>query len=123
MAQSSEMLRLAVRLTVRAPGRTALTMVGLALGVGPFIAMVRFGEGARRSVVSQFEVLGSNLLKVQPLDSGASPRARPPGPLSDTDVSSIEREATTIDRVYPVNRRNGSISRLGEQRPTMLYGV
>ncbi len=65
MALGRETWRLALKLIVRQPGRSALTMLGLAIGVGAFIAMVSFGEGARRSVVAQFEVLGTNLIKVQ----------------------------------------------------------
>ena len=56
----------AAQILVRYPGRSALTMLGLAIGVAAFIAMVSFGEGARRSVIAQFDMLGTNLLVVSP---------------------------------------------------------
>ncbi|HEV8547553.1 MAG TPA: ABC transporter permease, partial [Polyangiaceae bacterium] len=101
MGLGRETWRLALKLIVRQPGRSALTMLGLAIGVGAFIAMVSFGEGARRSVVAQFEVLGTNLIKLQPSSPGINPRARPALPLTDTDVRFLQREATTIAQVLP----------------------
>jgi len=123
MGFGRETWRLALKLIVRQPGRSALTMLGLAIGVGAFIAMVSFGEGARRSVVAQFEVLGTNLIKLQTTNPGINPRARAPMPLSDADVRFIEREATTIAHVLPVARRNAGVAFGGEQRPTWINGV
>ncbi len=123
MGLGPETWRLAFKLVVRQPGRSALTMLGLAIGVGAFIAMVSFGEGARRSVVAQFEVLGTNLIKLQTSSPGLNPRARAPVPLTDTDVRFIQREATTVSRVLPVARRNAGVAFGGEQRPTWINGV
>ncbi len=123
MGFGRETWRLAFKLIVRQPGRSALTMLGLAIGVGAFIAMVSFGEGARRSVVAQFEVLGTNLIKLQTSSPGLNPRARAPMPLTDADVRFIQREATTISRVLPVARRNAGVAYGGEQRPSWINGV
>jgi putative ABC transport system permease protein len=123
MALGRETWRLAFKLVVRQPGRSALTMLGLAIGVGAFIAMVSFGEGARRSVVAQFEVLGTNLIKLQTSSSSGNPRARAPLPLTDADVRFIQREATTVSRVLPVARRNAAVAYGGQQRPTWINGV
>ncbi len=123
MALGRETWRLAFKLVVRQPERSALTILGLAIGIGAFIAMVSFGEGARRSVVAQFEVLGTNLIKLQTSNPGLNPRARAPVPLTDGDVRFIEREATTVARVLPVARRNAGVAYGGEQRPTWINGV
>jgi putative ABC transport system permease protein len=123
VALGPETWRLALKLIVRQPGRSALTMLGLAIGVGAFIAMVSFGEGARRSVVAQFEVLGTNLIKVQSSTPGLNPKARPSVPLTDGDVTMLERESTTLARVLPVARRNGGVSYGGVERPTFVFGV
>ena len=45
----SETFGMAFETLRRNPARSALTLLGLAIGVGAFIAMVSFGEGARRS--------------------------------------------------------------------------
>lgn len=49
--------------------RTALTMLGIIIGVGAVIAMVPVGAGAERRIAEQIRALGSNLIVVQ---SGAS---------------------------------------------------
>ena len=46
--------------------RSALTMLGMVVGVGAVIAMVAVGQGASERVENQIESLGSNLIVVQP---------------------------------------------------------
>ncbi len=46
--------------------RSALTMLGIIIGVGAVIAMVAVGGGAREMVVAQIRSLGANLLVVIP---------------------------------------------------------
>jgi putative ABC transport system permease protein len=46
--------------------RSALTMLGMVVGVGAVIAMVAVGQGASEKVQSQIESLGSNLIVIQP---------------------------------------------------------
>lgn len=75
-------------------------MLGLAIGVGAFIAMVSFGTGARASVMQQFEMLGTRVVYIWGnmgrRDFGASGK-----PLSDADVEALERDAMAIERVVP----------------------
>ena len=52
----SEVVGRAIRTAIRNPGRTVLTMLGLAIGVGAFLAMVSFGTGARSSVMDETSV-------------------------------------------------------------------
>ena len=46
--------------------RTALSLVGMAIGVAAVITLTALGEGARRYVIDQFASIGSNLLIVVP---------------------------------------------------------
>ena len=46
--------------------RSALTMLGIIIGVAAVIAMVAVGGGAREQVVAQIRSLGANLLIVMP---------------------------------------------------------
>jgi putative ABC transport system permease protein len=123
MIRGSETVRLAFKLVVRRPGRSALTLLGLAIGVGAFIAMVSFGEGARRSVLAQFEALGTKVLRIQPVDSGADLRARPPAPLTDDDVALLTRETMTVARVLPLGQRRASVTHGSRQRATSITGA
>ena len=98
-----ESARIALKSLVRNPGRSGLTILGLAIGVAAFIAMVSFGEGARASVVEQFQSFGINVLTV--VREGARADGRSPAPLTDADLEVVMRETTTIDFVVPVARR------------------
>src|SRR6185436_11902300 len=91
-------LRMALQMPLRQPGRSALTTLGLAIGVGAFIAMVSFGRGARTSVVAQFETLGSNILRVKTQFGGGN---ESPHLLNYGDVVALKREATSIASVVP----------------------
>jgi putative ABC transport system permease protein len=95
---TSESLPIALQMPVRNPGRSLLTTLGLAIGVGAFIAMVSFGRGARSSVISQFETLGSNQLRIK-TEYGLS--SEPPHLLVPTDVDALRRESTTLTYVVP----------------------
>ena len=46
--------------------RTALSMLGVAIGIAAVIMLTALGEGARRYVIDQFASLGTNLLIVLP---------------------------------------------------------
>ncbi len=103
----------AAQVLVRYPGRSALTMLGLAIGVAAFIAMVSFGEGARRSVVAQFDMLGTNLIVVSPFSGQREALNKSVQPLTNSDVQSLRREATTLRDVIPVARLDQDVSRDG----------
>lgn len=93
----SEGLMMALQVPLRKPGRSALTTLGLAIGVGSFIAMVSFGSGARSSIVAQFEALGSNVLRLRT----SYGRSKPPRPLDENDVKALQRQSTTLSQVVP----------------------
>ncbi len=115
-----ETLRMAVQVLVRNPVRSALTVLGLAIGVGAFIAMVTFGEGARQSVVGQFEAMGTNILNVASRASEKTVGDLAPKPLSDRDVRALERDTTSLARVVPVARAQADVSAGGRSE---RYGV
>jgi putative ABC transport system permease protein len=112
-------MRMALQVPIRNPGRSALTALGLAIGVGAFIAMVSFGRGARTSVVSQFEALGSNLLRVRVnFSANEAPRL-----LSHEDVAALRRETTTLELVVPTAQRAMDVSYGGRSYKTSIRGT
>jgi len=46
--------------------RTALTLLGIMIGVGSVVAMLAIGEGAKQSVLNRISAMGTNLLMVRP---------------------------------------------------------
>jgi putative ABC transport system permease protein len=61
--------RIALRALVVNKMRSALTMLGIIIGVGAVIAMIAVGSGAQRRIAEQIASMGSNLIMVM---SGSS---------------------------------------------------
>jgi len=59
-------LKVAFRALGRNKLRTALTMLGIVIGVGAVIVMVSIGQGAQSRVLDQISSMGSNMLFVMP---------------------------------------------------------
>ncbi|HPP83905.1 MAG TPA: ABC transporter permease, partial [Rubrivivax sp.] len=59
-------LLLALRAIRRNLLRSALTTLGIVIGVAAVVTMVTVGRGATKAVAAQIESLGSNLLMVRP---------------------------------------------------------
>ena len=58
-------LKIALRALARNKARSALTMLGIIIGVASVIAMVSLGQGAQKQVQDQISSMGANLLIVQ----------------------------------------------------------
>ncbi|MET0340875.1 MAG: ABC transporter permease [Polyangiales bacterium] len=116
----TDSVRMALSVPLRNPGRSALTALGLAIGVSAFIAMVSFGRGARGSVVSQFETLGSNLLRVRRQVAAGEVEPRP---ITDRDVAALKRESTTLAFVVPTVQRIFDVTHAGRHARTNVTGT
>ncbi len=77
--------------------RTALTLLGIVIGVASVIVMLAVGEGARRKVMSEMGALGASLLYVY---GNVPPDGGPEGQLSDGDLAAIG-ELPEVRRVIP----------------------
>ncbi|MEK6775668.1 MAG: ABC transporter permease [bacterium] len=85
--------------------RSALTMLGMIIGVGAVIAMLAVGTGAGRKIAEQISSMGSNLLMVLPgattsggvrMGSGTQPT------LTLADADAIRKECPAVQDVAPV---------------------
>jgi putative ABC transport system permease protein len=99
-----ELLRLGLRALRRNALRSALTMLGIVIGVAAVIAMVTMGAGVTAQVGADLSRLGTNLLLVRPgqahPESGGARSDAPPFTLGD--VQAIEREVPEAVAVAPV---------------------
>ncbi|MCB9869883.1 MAG: ABC transporter permease [Planctomycetes bacterium] len=64
-------IRIALRALARNRVRSALTMLGVVIGVAAVIAMVAIGQGATSSVQQQIASMGDNLLMIVPGSSSS----------------------------------------------------
>src|SRR5574337_577134 len=84
--------------------RSALTMLGIIIGVGAVIAMVAVGTGASRQIAEQISSMGSNLLIILPgatSAGGVRMGAGTQSTLSMGDAEAIMRECPAVSDVAP----------------------
>jgi putative ABC transport system permease protein len=97
-------LKIALRALARNKMRSALTMLGIIIGVGAVIAMVGVGQGAQQKVQDQIASMGTNLLFVS---SGTVTRGGLHMGWGQTktlvyeDMKAMQREIPTIAMAAP----------------------
>jgi putative ABC transport system permease protein len=92
--------------------RSALTMLGIFIGVAAVIAMVAVGGGAREQVLRQIRSLGSNLMVVFPGNltaAGVRLGAGFANTLSEDDAAAIERLVPSVQVAAPTNRGGAQV--------------
>ena len=97
--------RMALKSIFKNKMRTALTMLGIVIGVGAVIVMVAIGNGAQAQIKNQISGLGTNLIVITAGSvntGGASQGAQSFNRLTVDDVDAIHREATLLAGVSPV---------------------
>ena len=85
--------------------RSALTMLGIIIGVGAVIAMLAVGTGASRQISAQISSMGSNLLMVLPgstTSGGVRMGAGTQATLTMADADAIVKESPAVADVAPV---------------------
>ena len=70
--------------------RSALTLLGIIIGIGAIIALVSIGEGLNQAVAKEFEVLGLNTLFVEPGSSENISSTATAKSLKEDDIGIIE---------------------------------
>jgi len=102
--------------------RSALTMLGVIIGVASVVLLVAIGTGTKQKVEQQVEGLGSNLLLVVPgrIEVGNAPVV---SPLTLKDVDAVTRVVGDPDRVA-VTVASGATARAGARSDfTTVQGV
>jgi ABC-type antimicrobial peptide transport system, permease component len=105
-------LKIAIRALTRNKMRSALTMLGIIIGVGAVIAMVSIGQGAQSMIQTQIGSMGSNMLFVQPGNvrtGGVSQGLGAASTLTEDDVLAMEREIPTISLASPSMRATAQL--------------
>ncbi|MDA8241161.1 MAG: ABC transporter permease [Nitrospiraceae bacterium] len=85
--------------------RSALTMLGIIIGVSAVITMLAVGTGARQRIGEQMASIGSNLLMVLPgstTSGGVRMGAGTQPTLSTGDAEAIQKECLSVMYVAPV---------------------
>jgi len=90
-AFEQESFRMATRSIVERKVRSALTVLGIVIGIAAIVSLVSVGEGMRGMVVEQLEQFGANKIMVMAqMQTGFGPSAQGE-PLDDGDLQDIKR--------------------------------
>ena len=106
--------------------RSALTMLGVFIGVAALIAMVAVGQGANEAVRKQIESLGTNLLVVIPgatLMGGMRSGQGSASTLTVVDAEALRREAPAVGSVSYLIRQSGQVRYANQNWTTSIQGV
>jgi putative ABC transport system permease protein len=119
------LLRIALRALAVNKLRSALTMLGIVIGVGAVIVMIAVGAGAQARVEEQIRALGSNLLLVMPGSTTAGGVRMGFGSgstLTEDDVVAINREIPEA-LAAPALRGSAQVIWGNANWSTQIFGV
>jgi putative ABC transport system permease protein len=106
--------------------RSALTMLGIIIGVGAVIAMLAVGTGASEKISEQISSIGSNLIIILPgsttsgglrMGMGSQPT------LTRDDADAIQKECSAVEEAAPVLNGAAQVVSGNQNWSTGVYGT
>ncbi|HET7746059.1 MAG TPA: ABC transporter permease [Vicinamibacteria bacterium] len=120
-------VRIALTAIRRNKIRSALTMLGVIIGVASVIAMIALGSGARAAIDEQIQNQGTNVIFVSAGSFGRGPGAVRGGAGSITtltleDARAIQEQVPTVARVSPMVRGRAQVVAGNQNWNTQVEG-
>ena len=106
--------------------RSALTSLGIIIGVAAVIVMLAIGEGANKQVQANMESMGSNLLTIRSATAktgGVSMGMGTKPTLSIKDSDTIRKTARGIEAVAPIMSSSKQVMYGNQNWSTTVYGI
>jgi putative ABC transport system permease protein len=106
--------------------RSALTMLGIIIGVAAVIAMVAVGSGATARIQQQIQSIGSNLILVVPgsiTTSGIRLGSGQTVTLTEDDAKAIQSECPAVAIVAPTSRGAAQVTFGNSNWATSILGT
>lgn len=108
--------------------RSGLTILGIVIGIGSVIAMISIGQGAKGTIESNIQSLGSNLVMVMPsfqrnVGSQVSTGRGSAQTLTQEDANAIQKEITLAKAVAPEISRRYQVTAKGKNTNTEVIGT
>jgi len=119
-------VRIALQAVAANPMRSALTVLGIVIGVGSVIAMVAVGQGATQRIQDQIRSIGSNILIVLSGSSTAGGLRAGSGTLlrlTEEDAAAIQAECPAVDLAIPTVRGTAQIVFGNQNWSTIVQGA
>ena len=105
--------------------RSALTALGIVIGVGCVVAMIGIGQGSQAAIQAQIKDLGTNFLLVFPgtaTQSGARIFTGQPT-LTEDDVAAVRAECPSVAAISSYSRTAAQVAAGGVNWSTSIQGV
>ncbi|MFH0131638.1 macrolide ABC transporter ATP-binding protein/permease MacB [Variovorax sp. VaC1] len=104
-ARFAEAFRMAWRSMMAHRMRTALTMLGIIIGITSVVSIVAIGEGAKRFVLSDIKAIGTNTLDIYPGHDFGDDKAAGIRTLLPSDLQALSAQSY-VHSVTPVTMRS-----------------
>ena len=119
------LIRISAKALLRNKTRTALSMLGIVIGIAAVIAVVNLGEGLKQSTANQLSDMGTNLIMVMRANQrrgGISMGSSNVESLTLHDCELIKKNAKNITMVSPVVNSAGQIVNGSKNWSGTVYG-
>jgi putative ABC transport system permease protein len=109
--------------------RTGLAMLGIIIGIASVIALLSIGEASQKSITTQIQSLGANLLTVSPGGARSNGIVRGAQGLGTTltydDAKAIkdDKSLTAIKTVLPIYNSRSQVVYSDANTNTLIYGI
>jgi putative ABC transport system permease protein len=126
MTQVLMAMRIAHRALRRNTLRSALTMLGVIIGVAAVIAMLAIGQGAQAAIRAQIASLGAHTLVIQPgstTQSGVRYGWGSRTTLRVADVQAVLNECPAVAYATPLLRGGFQVVHANQNWPTIVQGT
>ena len=121
-----DLIRLALSSVLSHRLRSALSMLGIGIGIASVILLTSIGEGTRRYLLNMFTQFGTNIIAVNP---GKSETTGIPGAFGGTTHKLTVDDALALSRLsgvevtMPLALGSGRVEANGRSRSVFIYGV
>ena len=119
-------VRVALQAVAANPMRSALTILGIVIGVGSVIAMIAVGRGATQRIQDQIRSIGSNVLIVLPGSSTSGGLRAGHGTLltlTEEDAAAIAAESPAVELAVPTVRGTAQVVFGNQNWSTLVQGA
>jgi putative ABC transport system permease protein len=124
--KSKDLIRFAASAIAAHPMRSALTSLGVVIGVAAVVMMTSIGLGAQQRVMSAISGLGSNLIIVSPAASRQGFAAQAAGSdisITGADAEAIAKQVEGVTAVAPSVRGQAQLAAEGTNWNSRIEGV
>ena len=119
------LIRISAKALLRNKTRSALSMLGIVIGIAAVIAVVNLGEGLKESTANQLSDMGTNLIMVMRANQrrgGISMGSSSVESLKVSDCELIAKNAKNVTMVSPVVNSGGQIVNGSKNWSGTVYG-